>query len=258
MSKQLIEAGTFNNPDEYGKAPYNQTLDVSEFFTDTIQGEGIYTGINATFLRLQGCTLNCIWCDTTEVWQVGSPWTFDQLFKLMEEANVINKLRDTMAHHLIITGGSPLLQQMRIVSFIKEFIDKYGFLPFIEVENEVALPIHPDLDRYVSCWNNSPKLSTSGNSRVSRYKEKIIKDTANLMNSWFKFVITSSKDWDEIFEDFIAQGLVKYRQIILMPEGVTREQILKNGPKVAELAIKHNVNYSSREHVILWDRKTGV
>ena len=31
---------------------------------DSIQGEGLNLGKQATFIRLAGCNLNCPWCDT--------------------------------------------------------------------------------------------------------------------------------------------------------------------------------------------------
>ena len=36
---------------------------VNEIF-DSIQGEGMFTGIPSTFIRLQGCTVGCEWCDS--------------------------------------------------------------------------------------------------------------------------------------------------------------------------------------------------
>ena len=38
-------------------------LKVNEIF-NSFQGEGVYAGTPATFLRLSGCNLNCSFCDT--------------------------------------------------------------------------------------------------------------------------------------------------------------------------------------------------
>ena len=43
-----------------------------------------------------------------------------------------------------------------------------------------------------------------------------------------------------------------------MPLGGCREELYKNREYVVELAIRENVRYSSREHIVLWDKKTGV
>lgn len=232
------------------------TLNISEFFYDTIQGEGINTGIPSAFLRLQGCTLNCIWCDTKEVWGFGNTYSFNEVFKLIDATDLIQKFKSGM--HLVLTGGSPLLQQYQLTDFFAQFKKRYGFIPYIEVENEAVLPVATDFKYLVSCWNNSPKLSNSGMTKYIRYKPGRILQLSRFKNSWFKFVISDENDWREIEDDFILPKLIKREQIILMPEGATWEELVQNRMQVVEIAIKNQVRYSTREHVVLWDKKTGV
>ena len=66
------------------------------------------------------------------------------------------------------------------------------------------------------------------------------------------------RDWQEIKRDFLDTGLIQKNQIILMPLGATREELLQNRQRVVDIAVRENVRYSTREHVILWDKKTGV
>ena len=44
----------------------------------------------------------------------------------------------------------------------------------------------------------------------------------------------------------------------LMPQGTNLEELQWNRHLVVEIAIKNNVRYSSREHVVLWDTEVGV
>lgn len=231
-------------------------LRISEFFFDTIQGEGINLGSPAAFLRLQQCPLNCVWCDTTEVWRVGNPYSFDELFHMIEVSDLARKLEQ--GQHLILTGGSPLLQQQRLTKFFKAFDSHFGFLPYVEIENECVLLPEDDFIPFIDCWNNSPKLENSGNSRFERYDSFVINTTANLKNSWFKFVISDPSDWDEIETSFLEPDLIRKEQIILMPEGGNREALKANMEKVVALAVKKGVIYRSREHIVLWDKNTGV
>jgi 7-carboxy-7-deazaguanine synthase len=230
-------------------------LAVSEFFFDTIQGEN-FIGYPAAFLRLQNCTLGCKYCDTKEVWRFGNPYTFDELFALMDSYDLVSRLQN--GQHLVLTGGSPLRQQTALIRFFQEFIGRYDFLPYIEVENECTVIPMQQMISFVKCWNNSPKLENSGNLRARRYQPAILRTLSSLNNSWFKFVITNEEDWDEIEKDFLDTNLIQMDQIVLMPLGATREELIQNREKVVEIAIKHNVRYSTREHIMLWDRKIGV
>lgn len=255
MANQIIPANWHKYRSVFQKDG-EKYLNVSEFYCDTIQGEGVYIGHPAAFLRLQRCSLNCVYCDTTEVWRYGSPYTFNELFKFMHEQNLPYKL--SMGQHLVITGGSPLLQQERLHAFMMAFLERYKFLPFVEIENEAVIPPEPSYTHWISCWNNSPKLASSGVPFGSRYKPEVIQQLAKIDNSWFKFVISNEADWNEIERNFISLRLVRKDQIILMPEGATRKRLEETRQLTVEMAIKHNVKYTSREHIVLWNKKVGT
>jgi len=73
---------------------------VNEIFT-TIQGEGFLAGSPATFIRLQGCSVGCPWCDTKYTWHAGgSPMSAEEIV-----AQVRRK-------HVVITGGEPTLYDL--------------------------------------------------------------------------------------------------------------------------------------------------
>lgn len=227
-------------------------LRVSEFFYDTIQGEGVNIGYPAAFLRLQGCTLDCSYCDTKAIWKHGNLYTFGELFYLME-VRLIDKLRE--GQHLVLTGGSPLMQQNNLIDFIKNFIEKYSFKPYIEIENECVLRPTWELFQLIDCWNNSPKLPSSGNPVLNK---NLIKILSALDNSWFKFVITCESDWDEIQMRFLKPKIIKKSQVILMPEGANLQELEQNRQLVVDIAIKNNVRYCTREHVVLYGNQTGI
>lgn len=229
-------------------------LAISEMFANTIQGEGITTGVPSTFIRLQGCTLKCVWCDTLEVWTEGNEYSYDEIFQMFEENNLISAYKN--GQHLIFTGGSPLKQQDSITRFILSFRNKYGFKPYIEIENEAVLPPSRTLLDIVDQWNNSPKLANSGMKEKARLKPEIISLLSHEANSWFKFVVSSMEDWDEIKRDYLPH--IKRNQIILMPEGQTQDELSKTRELTVDLAIRENVRYCDREHIVIWDRKTGT
>jgi len=253
MPKTLIE----QKPDFSKKVKGGNKLAIAEWFLDTIQGEGINIGTPSSFIRLQGCTLSCVWCDTLDVWPYGNEYSFEEMFKLIEESNLQAKLLSNN-YHLILTGGSPLKQQVQLVEFIEEFKIRYGFKPYIELENEAVLMPSRDIIPLIDCWNNSPKLNNSGMKERVRYKPEILKSTASLNNSWFKFVIQNENDWNEIKKDFIDTDIINREQIILMPEGQTQDELSKTRELVADIVIREQVLFTDRLHVTIWNRKTGV
>lgn len=230
-------------------------LAISEMFCDTIQGEGVNAGVPATFIRLQGCTLTCHWCDTLDVWPHGNEYSFAEIFDLMESVDLPTRLKYGK-QHLVLTGGSPLKQQIELYSFIKSFQEKYGFKPYIEVENEAVLLPYAHFWPLVDCWNNSPKLSNSGMKYRARVKPDVLQFMNNLDNSWFKFVVEGEEDWEDFVNEYLPY--IRKDRIILMPQGQTQKELNENRSVVVNMAIRYGVRFSDRLHVTIWDKKTGV
>lgn len=230
-------------------------LNVAECFSRTIQGEN-FAGVPATFLRLQKCTLDCVWCDTAEVWRKGNPYSVTEIVNLFEEKGVLDDLKN--GHHLIFTGGSPMKQQDALLELVQEIRARIGFTPFIEIENECTLMPNAAFAQVISLWNNSPKLENSGMRKSIRHKPQVLKYLASLPNAFFKFVVTCEEEWEEILHDFIEPYDIHKQQIVLMPEGQTREQLQSHYDFVVNLCCREGLRMTDRMHVSLWDRKTGV
>lgn len=231
-------------------------LAIAEMFSDTVQGEGIHVGTPSTFIRLQGCTLKCVWCDTLDVWPHGNEYSFDEIFTMWENIKLIDRFKE--GQHLILTGGSPLKQQDKLIKFIQAFIIKYKFKPYIEVENEAVLLPSVDFAKIVDWWNNSPKLKNSGMKERARIKPDVLKYMNSFVNSSFKFVVTCPQDWDEIEQDFIIPGYISKNKIIIMPEGMTQGELSVHREMAADMAVEKGVRFTDRLHVTIWNKKTGV
>ncbi len=230
------------------------SLIVSETFY-SIQGEGQCAGTPAVFLRLAGCNLLCSgsgWvCDTIEVWKHGRSTPFPDVLA----PAYIDALK--AGAHLVITGGEPLLHQEAIVQFMLWLENERDVEPIYEIETNGTIEPNEDLWGVVNYWNVSFKLSNSGEPYSKRINEVALSkfSGANWRSVAFKIVIGNEADFLELIQDF--PGL-DYKKVILMPAGATQAELSLTRGIVADLCKAHNLRYSDRLHIVLWDRKTGV
>ena len=86
---------------------------VVEIFS-SINGEGTRAGQLAVFVRMQGCNLNCTYCDTK--WANEA----DAKFHWTSTEEILELLRSMEIKNVTITGGEPLLQ----IDFLIELVRK--------------------------------------------------------------------------------------------------------------------------------------
>lgn len=80
-----------------------EELPVMEAFY-TIQGEGVFQGVSAYFIRLGGCDVGCHWCDVKESWNADE-------HPVLSIEELIVEIPE-QAHVVVITGGEPLTWNM--------------------------------------------------------------------------------------------------------------------------------------------------
>ncbi|HSW30673.1 MAG TPA: radical SAM protein [Longimicrobiales bacterium] len=83
------------SPPEAGPGPW---LRITEIF-HSIQGESTWAGLPCTFVRVTGCPLRCVWCDTAYAFQGGERMTL---------AAIVAKVREVATPLVEVTGGEPL------------------------------------------------------------------------------------------------------------------------------------------------------
>ena len=87
---------------------------IAEIFT-SIQGEGDSSGYPTVFIRLSGCNLRCVYCDT--------PYAQDGAGTDMSPAQVADEVIQAGVGHVCITGGEPLLQQDDLLPLLQMLRD---------------------------------------------------------------------------------------------------------------------------------------
>ena len=237
-------------------------ITVSETFY-SIQGEGRFIGVPSIFLRTQGCLLNCIWCDTYNVWKNGLSYTNEQLLNLWKQLGFID-LINSKAIHIIFTGGEPLARQTPLLNFFKYIINK-GEITYSSlndnIEVETACTVKPTQefeDFFKPYYNVSPKLENSGMDLQRRVRSDVLNYFVNNNKSIFKFVIASEKDIEEVIQTYVKPYNINNKLVYLMAESATKKQLNDNELNVVKLAMKYKFRYSTRLHLHIWDKATGV
>src|SRR5688572_26753821 len=133
---------------------------IAEIFF-SIQGEGPTAGLPAVFIRLQGCSVGCRWCDTKYSWDPagGHPVMLEAL---VEEAAAFPCGR------AVVTGGEPL--ESSLFAPLVDGLKGRGFT--VEVETSGVRPPPPGP---VDQWNVSLKLANSGVPEATRINGEAIR-----------------------------------------------------------------------------------
>ena len=102
-------------------------LEVTEIYK-SVKGESTYMGLPCIFIRLTGCNLRCVWCDTTHAFHDGEKLSIHQ---------IIDKVKSYDIKLVEITGGEPLLQKE--VFPLMESLLKNEFKVMLETSGSLAI-----------------------------------------------------------------------------------------------------------------------
>ena len=152
------------------------TLRLTEIFY-SLQGEARTVGRPTVFVRLTGCPLRCVWCDTAYAFQGGTQWALSA---------ILAEVAQYRAGYVTVTGGEPLAQP-ECLPLLTALCDA-GYE--VSLETSGALAIDAVDPRVVKVMDL--KAPGSGEVQRNRY-ENVAHLTAN---DQVKFVICDKQDYD--------------------------------------------------------------
>jgi len=209
----------------------------------TWHGE-IFSGQRVLLIRFKSCNLNCSFCDTKNKINNFMEGDYD-----LEE--IQNRFRQQPNLGLLLTGGEPTFQSnLNYSTLLLNLIDcsfkvvetnGYGLIPLYENVND------PDV-KYVY----SPKFYVMNNmwekmDKLLSFLEKIGD------NLYIKLVYDNehTKDYLDHIHMYFSKRKIQYpKNIYIMPEGKTREEVIQSAKKAFRLAGEYNVNITTRLHLI--------
>jgi len=205
-------------------------LRITEIFL-SIQGESSHAGRPCAFVRLTGCPMRCVWCDSEYTFTGGERFSFDEIF---------TKLREFGCNLVEVTGGDPLAQK-NVFPFIEKLLDDgYEVLietgGFFSTEN-VDARAKIILDVKCPASGESKRNHWANLERLRREKDEV------------KFVIADLNDW-EFAKDIIGKYDLENRtkEILISPIfGV--ENLAEISETVARSSLKVRLNLQLHKYI---------
>lgn len=150
-------------------------LRISEIF-HSIQGESSRVGLPTVFVRLTGCPLRCVWCDTEYAFSGGEMQSLDEVLAQVAAFN---------CNTVCVTGGEPLAQKA-CIDLLRALCDA-GYSVSLETSGALDIgEVDPRVARIMDI-----KAPDSGEAEKNRW------ENIPLLNGHdeVKFVLASEADY---------------------------------------------------------------
>jgi 7-carboxy-7-deazaguanine synthase len=212
-------------------------LRITEIF-HSIQGESTWAGVPCTFVRLTGCPLRCVWCDTAYAFHGGERMTLDA---------ILERVREIGCPVVEITGGEPLAHRNAYV--LADRLVEEGFTVLVETSgSEDISPLDPRVHVIMDL-----KCPGSGESARNRWENLEHLDHRDEI----KFVIADRADYEW------ARDVIRERGLDRRVEGGTLRALLlspvwgERGPDLEAFAawILEDglpVRFQTQVHKLIW------
>jgi 7-carboxy-7-deazaguanine synthase len=209
-------------------------LRITEIFY-SLQGESNTVGLPTVFIRLTGCPLRCVYCDTAYAFTGGKKIGIDAIVAQVEQYGT---------KYITVTGGEPLAQQGCIELMVK-LLDK-GYV--VSLETSGALDVSEVDPRVVKVMD----LKTPSSGELSRNRYQNIEHLTR--KDQVKFVIGNDKDYDWSKAVLTEYDLPNRCDVLFSP--VMGQQ---NPTELAEKILNDRlpVRFQLQLHKILWDDVQG-
>jgi 7-carboxy-7-deazaguanine synthase len=209
-------------------------LRLTEIFF-SLQGEASRAGLPTVFVRLTGCPLRCVWCDTTYSFTGGAPASIE---------SVLAEVAKYPARQVCVTGGEPLAQK-ECLPLLSALCDA-GY--DVSLETSGALDIAATDPRVARIMDL--KAPDSGECDKNRWENLAFLTPRDEI----KIVIASRGDYEWARDLLRARKLDALCPVLLSPaQGLVDPAALANWI----LADGLNVRFQLQLHKLLWGNAKG-
>ncbi len=229
-------------------------MKVSEIFY-SIQGEGRLAGVPSAFVRTTGCNLRCAWCDSPY-----TSWQPEGDERSIE--SILAELATYPTRYVVITGGEPLL--MPELAALGAELRERRFHITIETAATIFRAVPCDLVSISPKLSNSTPHERDGGRWAMRHnRDRLRPDVIqSLMEQsldyQLKFVIDRPEDMAEVRELLDKLSPTDPAKVLLMPQGITVEELAERSAWLAEICKQHGFRYCPRLHIELYGNRRGT
>jgi 7-carboxy-7-deazaguanine synthase len=209
-------------------------MKVNEIFL-SIQGESTYAGLPTVFVRVQGCNLRCVYCDSAYAYYEG--------FEMSLE-DIIKEIRKLGYKRVCLTGGEPMLKEEtgQLLELLADYdvtIETNGSIPLDEIKLQPNHHFIMDM-----------KAPSSG------FSDKMYFQNFKYLNEFdeIKFVIADRIDYEwakKIIGKYYMKGIILFSAVFgKIEKSLIVKWILED---------RIDVRFQLQMHKYIWDpTKRGV
>jgi 7-carboxy-7-deazaguanine synthase len=210
------------------------SLKINEIFY-SIQGESSRIGLPTIFIRLTGCPMRCVYCDTGYAFNEGKNFSLDE---------IIESIKKFPSKYITVTGGEPLAQKN-----VLQLLDQ-----LIELNYEVSLETGGAID--IQGVHQKVKIILDIKTPKSGEVNNYFWDNLKKIRAFdeIKIVIQDKEEFDWAI-NIIKEYKINPAQVIFSPVfGQLDYQ------KLAEFVLNSEQPYRMQLqlHKLIWGSKPGV
>lgn len=210
------------------------SLKVSEIFL-SLQGESSRVGLPTVFVRLTGCPLRCVWCDTQYAFTGG---------QMMSLPEILAEVAGHQVPYVCVTGGEPLAQPASLI-LMTELADA-GYAVSVETSGALDIAaVDPRVARIVDL-----KAPGSGEFDRNRWQNLALLTAHDEL----KFVLKDRADYEWARQLIGERQLAAVCPLLFSPvEGDLEAAMLADWILADGLPVRFQLQL----HKVLWGRLRG-